>query len=70
MCPERTIIETGQTGIERVDGVVPTITQPARQDRGELVVDQKPHATSTTTWLVCRATYAIAVKMSSRSRQG
>ena len=43
MWPERTIIETGQTGIERVDGVVPPITQPARQDRGELVVDQKPH---------------------------
>jgi hypothetical protein len=32
-----------------VDGIVPTIAQPTRQRWRQLIVDEKLHATSTTT---------------------
>jgi len=32
-----------------------TVAEPTGQGRRQLVIDQKPHATSTTTWFVCWA---------------
>jgi hypothetical protein len=38
-----------------VFGIMSTVAKPTGQGRRQLVVDQKPHATSTTTWFVCWA---------------
>jgi hypothetical protein len=39
--------------LEDVFGVMSTVAEPTSKGRRKLVVDQKSHATSTTTWFVC-----------------
>jgi hypothetical protein len=44
-----------KVAFEQVFGVLTTVAEPTGQGRRQLVIDQKPHATSTTTWFVCWA---------------
>lgn len=53
--PQTTIIESLATRLEHVRRVMPAVAKPLGKRWRELVVDQEPHATSTTIWFVCRA---------------
>ena len=47
------VVEQVEPTLENVFGVMSAIAEPTGQGRRQLVIDQKPHATSTTTWFVC-----------------
>jgi len=49
------LVEKVEPTLEDVFGVMSTVAEPTSKGRRQLVVDQKPHATSTTTWFVCWA---------------
>ena len=50
-----TVVKQVKSALENVFCVMSTVAEPTGQGRRQLVVDQKPHATSTTTWFVCWA---------------
>ncbi len=53
--PKSTVVEEVKAAREHVFGIMSTVAEPTGQGRRQLVIDQKPHATSTTTWFVCWA---------------
>jgi hypothetical protein len=48
-CPQSTVVEQVEPTLKDVFGVMSTVAEPMSKGRRQLVVDQKPHATSTTT---------------------
>jgi len=53
--PQIAVVEQVEAALEHVLRVMSTIAEPTSQGGRQLVIDQKPHATSTTTWFVCWA---------------
>src|SRR3954451_23869723 len=69
VCPDLLVVGGRQPDVEHVNGLVPLPDKKPRQCVGELVADEEFHDCWSTMWSVCRAAYAIAATMSSRSRK-
>jgi hypothetical protein len=53
--PQIAVVEQVEAALEHVLRVMFTVAEPTSQGGRQLVIDQKAHATSTTTWFVCWA---------------